>query len=323
MQMQTSPHLSREGLQAAHERLAGKVRRTPVFHCAGLDEISGARLLFKCENFQKVGAFKFRGAMHALDVLSPEERARGVLTHSSGNHAQALALAARLHGVPAWIVMPENAPAVKRQAVEGYGAEVVPCAPTLSAREAAAAEVQARTGATFIHPYNDPRIIAGQATACLELLEDVDPPDLILAPVGGGGLLSGTALAAHHFAPNIPVYGTEPALADDAFQSLQSGSLQPPRTPASIADGLLTALGDWTFPIIREHVTGILTVREDSIIKALRLIFERMKIVVEPSGAVPLAAVLEHPAFFRDKRVAIIISGGNVDLAKLAEWFKA
>lgn len=320
--MQTSPHLSREGLNTARELLSGKVRRTPVLSSESLNAITGANLFFKCENFQKVGAFKFRGAMHALAVLPSEERAKGVLTHSSGNHAQALALAARIYGVPAWIVMPENAPSVKREAVAGYGAEIILCEPTLAARERTAAEVQARTGAAFIHPYNDPRIIAGQATAALELIEQASDLDIVMAPVGGGGLLSGTALALHHFAPQIPVFGAEPLGADDAARSMQMGSIQPSTSPNTIADGLLTALGDWTFPLIQQHVQQIYTVSEENILAALKLIFERLKIVVEPSGAVPLAAVLEHREVFAGKHVGLMVSGGNVDLAKLGEWFK-
>ena len=320
--MPDSPYLTSAGLQHARELLAGKVHRTPALSSESIDAISGARLHFKCENLQKIGAFKFRGAMHALASLSEAERARGVLTHSSGNHAQALALAAKIYRVPAWIVMPENAPKVKRAAVEGYGAEVIPCAPTLAAREAAAAEVQARTGASFVHPYNDPRVIAGQATAVLELLEQVPGLELVMTPVGGGGLLSGTALAVHHFAPGIPVLGAEPLAADDAARSLASGRIEPSLNPQTIADGLLTSLGDWTFPLIQAHVQQILTVSEASILAAMRLIWERMKLVVEPSGAVPLAAVLEHPAVFATKKVGLIVSGGNVDLAKAGEWFK-
>ncbi len=320
--MLSSPYLTREGLATAREHLKGQVKLTPVLSSQSLNQLVGAQVYFKAENFQKVGAFKFRGAMHALAVLDPEERARGVLTHSSGNHAQALALAARQYGVPAWIVMPKNAPRVKREAVAGYGAEIVLCEPTLKARESTAAEVQARTGAAFIHPYNDPRIIAGQATASLELIEQQPGLEIVMAPVGGGGLLSGTALAMHYFAPQIPIFAAEPQGADDAFRSLQSGSIQPSTDPQTIADGLLTSLGDWTFPLIQKHVEQILTVSEENILKALKLIFERLKMVVEPSGAVPLAAILEYPERFAGKSVGLIVSGGNVDLAKLGEWFK-
>ncbi|PKL74779.1 MAG: serine dehydratase [Candidatus Melainabacteria bacterium HGW-Melainabacteria-1] len=319
--MQPSPYLYREGLLAAREQLAGQVHRTPVLQSQSLNRICGAELHFKCENFQKVGAFKYRGAMHALGSLNPVERSRGVVTHSSGNHAQALALAAQHYGVPAWIVMPENAPRIKQAAVAGYGAEIILCEATLAAREASAAEVRTRTGAVFIHPYDDPRIIAGQATAAMELLDQADL-EIVLAPVGGGGLLSGTALAVNFFAGNVATYGAEPAGADDAARSLQTGQIQPSLNPNTIADGLLTSLGEWTFPIIQQHVKQILTVSEDGILAALRLIYERLKIVVEPSGAVPLAAVLEHPQRFAGRRVGLILSGGNVDLAQLGTWMR-
>lgn len=307
-------------LKAAQARLQGLVNHTPVLTSRWINQQTGAELFFKCENFQKVGAFKFRGATNALLQLSSEAQAQGVTTHSSGNHAQALALAARERGLRAWIVMPENASAVKRAAVEGYGAEVIACAPTLAAREATVAEVIARTGATFIHPYNDPAIIAGQATAALELLAE-QPLDVLMAPVGGGGLLSGTALAAHYFAPGVHVYGAEPAAANDAYRSLISGQIEPSLNPQTIADGLLTALGDVTFPILQRHLHGIHTVSEAGIIQAMRWLWERMKIVVEPSGAVPLAAVLEHPEAFAGKRVGLIVSGGNVDLTQAGTWF--
>lgn len=307
-------------LEDAAARLHGQVHHTPVLTSQWINQQTGAELFFKCENFQKVGAFKFRGATNALLQLSPEAQARGVTTHSSGNHAQALALAAQARGLKAWIVMPENAPAVKRAAVEGYGATVIACAPTLAARESTVAEVIARTGATFIHPYNDPAIIAGQATAALELLAE-QPLDALMAPVGGGGLLSGTALAAHHFAPDIQVYGAEPAAADDAYRSLISGQIEPSITPQTIADGLLTSLGDLTFPILQRHLGGIYRVSEAGIIEAMRWLWERMKIVVEPSGAVPLAAVIEHPEAFAGQRVGLIVSGGNVDIAQASAWF--
>lgn len=321
--MPESPLLSREGLATARELLKGQVHYTPVFTSHTLDQHCDAELHFKCENLQKVGAFKFRGAMHALARLEAQERARGVVTHSSGNHAQALALAARQYQIPAWIVMPENAPQVKRRAVAGYGAEIVTCAPNLAAREATAAEIQARTGAVFIHPYDDPRIIAGQATAALELLEQVSGLEIVLAPVGGGGLLSGTALAMHCFAPDVRVMGAEPAGADDAARSLASGRIEPSLQPQTLADGLLTSLGTWTFPLIQRHVETIVTVSENQILTAMRWLWERMKLVVEPSGAVPLAAVLAQPELFANKRVGLILSGGNVDLASAGAWFSA
>ncbi|HOB54150.1 MAG TPA: pyridoxal-phosphate dependent enzyme [Acidobacteriota bacterium] len=304
-------------VRAAAERIRPYAHRTPVLTCAGLDALAGARLHFKCENLQKVGAFKFRGACNAVFSLSQEELRRGVATHSSGNHAAALALAARLRGATAHIVMPRTAPAVKQAAVAGYGGRIVFCEPTLAARESALAEVTAATGAVFIHPYNDPRVITGQGTAALELLADAPALDIVITPVGGGGLLSGTAIAASGAAPGIRVLAGEPAAADDACRSLQAGRILPSLDPVTVADGLRTSLGDRTFPIIRRLVERILTVSEDGIIRAMRLVWERMKIVVEPSAAVPLAAVLEHPEVFRDRRVGIILSGGNVDLDHL------
>ena len=286
--------------------------------CQTLNQMTGMSLFFKCENLQKVGAFKFRGACNTIFSLSEEEAARGVATHSSGNHAQALALAARIRGIPAHIVMPETSPQVKQAAVAGYGAEITFCKPTLEARESTLAEVVARTGATFVHPYNDVRVIAGQGTAALELFEEVPDLDVIMAPVGGGGLLSGTALTSLAVSPATRVIAGEPAGADDAYRSLQTGQIQPSVQPKTIADGLLTSLGEITFAIIRRHVEKILTVQDETIIKAMRLVWERMKIIVEPSAAVPLAALLEHPdAELRGKRVGIIFSGGNVDLGKL------
>ena len=286
--------------------------------CQTLNQMTGMSLFFKCENLQKVGAFKFRGACNTVFSLSEAEAARGVATHSSGNHAQALALAARIRGIPAHIVMPETSPQVKQAAVAGYGAEITFCKPTLEARESTLAEVVARTGATFVHPYNDVRVIAGQGTAALELFEEVPDLDVIMAPVGGGGLLSGTALTSLAVSPATRVIAGEPAGADDAYRSLQTGQIQPSVQPKTIADGLLTSLGEITFAIIRRHVEKILTVQDETIIKAMRLVWERMKIIVEPSAAVPLAALLEHPdAELRGKRVGIIFSGGNVDLGKL------
>lgn len=306
-----------EDIQAAAEAIAPHVHRTPVLTSRQLDAISDASLFFKCENFQKVGAFKFRGATNAVMNLTEEQGANGVVTHSSGNHAAALAHAAVSRGVKAYIVMPSSAPEVKKRAVEGYGAEITYCEPTLEAREAAAAEVMATTGATMIHPFDNFHIIAGQGTAAMEMLHDMPVPDAVIAPVGGGGLLSGTAIAVRHLAPAAEIYGAEPILADDAARSLHTGILQQALPPSTIADGLLTSLCDRTFTVIRENVNDILTVTEDQIVEAMRLIWERMKIVVEPSSAVPLAAVLANRALFIGKKVGIIISGGNVDLAKL------
>ena len=302
---------------AASEAIAGFVHRTPVLTSHQIDNISGAHLLFKCENFQKVGAFKFRGATNAVINLSGEQRRNGVVTHSSGNHAAALAHAAVTRGVKAYIVMPSTAPEVKKKAVAGYGAEITFCEPTLASREAAAAEVIRRTGATLIHPFDNFNIIAGQGTAALEILTDYPSADAIIAPVGGGGLLSGTAIAARHLLPGIKIYGAEPALADDAARSFHTGTLQPALPPKTIADGLLTSLCERTFTIIRQNADDIFTVTEDQIIDAMRLVWERMKIIIEPSSAVPLAAVLANKSVFTGKKVAIIISGGNADLPKL------
>jgi threonine dehydratase len=287
-----------------------------------LSGMCGAELFFKCENLQRVGAFKFRGASNAVLSLDAEEAARGVATHSSGNHAQALALAARLRGIPAHIVMPENAPAVKQRAVRDYGAEITFCEPTLEARESTLADVIARTGAAFVHPYNDWRIIAGQATAGRELIEEVPDLDIILAPVGGGGLLSGTALAARYYSPGTAVIAAEPEGADDAARSFRAGHIIPSVQPRTVADGLLTSLGEKTFAVIRAHVRDIVTVDDAAIIRAMRLVWERMNIVIEPSAAVPLAAVLVGAVDVRGARVGIIFSGGNLDLDRLP-WMEA
>ncbi|MEM7354631.1 MAG: threonine/serine dehydratase, partial [Acidobacteriota bacterium] len=315
---ETEPRITRRAIEAAHQRIRPFAHRTPVLRSRTFDERSDAELFFKCENFQKIGAFKFRGATNAVQQLSQDDLVRGVTTHSSGNHAQALSLAARLAGCPAHVVMPRTAPAVKLAAVRGYGAEVILCEPTLTARESTTEEVIERTGAVLVHPFDDERIIAGQATAAKELIEDAPALDLLLVPVGGGGLASGTALAVAHFSPDTQVIATEPAAADDAHRSLATGQLQPAVTPTrSIADGLLTALSDLTFSILRQHLQAIVTVDDDEIIAAMRLIWERMKIVVEPSAAVPFAAILADKIDVRGKKVGIILSGGNVDLAKL------
>jgi threonine dehydratase len=306
-----------EDVQAAMRLIAPHVHRTPVLRSGQLDAISGARLFFKCENFQKVGAFKFRGATNAVLNLTEAQCAAGVVTHSSGNHAAALAHAAVTRGVKAYIVMPSSAPEVKKRAVEGYGADITFCEPTLAAREAAAAGVTARTGAIMIHPYDNFHIIAGQGTAAMELLTDINEPDAVIAPVGGGGLLSGTAITSRHMAPAAKIYGAEPLLADDAARSLHTGTIQPALPPLTIADGLLTSLCERTFAVIKENVDDILTVTEEQITEAMALMWTRMKIVAEPSSAVPLAAVLANRELFSGKKVAIIVSGGNVDLAKL------
>lgn len=304
-------------VRAAAERIRPYAHRTPVLTCASLDAMTGAALFFKCENFQRAGAFKFRGAANAVLSLTDEEASRGVATHSSGNHAAALALAARLRGVPAHVVMPRTAKAVKRAAVAGYGARIVLCEPTLAAREATLADVVAAAGATVVHPYNDARVIAGQGTAALELLADVPGLDLVLAPVGGGGLLSGTAIAVAGVSQNTRVVGAEPAAADDAFRSLHEGRIVPSVDPRTVADGLLTSLGTLTFAIIRERVAEIVTVSEEAIVAAMRHTWERMKIVIEPSSAVPLGALLEGKLPAAGRRIGVILSGGNVDLADL------
>ena len=313
--MLTEPTL--DDIRAAAQRIQPYIHRTPVLTSSTFNQLCGAQLYFKCENLQKVGAFKIRGATNAVFSLSDEEAAQGVATHSSGNHAAALALAARWRGIKAYVVMPENAPAVKRAAVAGYGAEIHPCAPTLQAREERLAEVVAQTGATFIPPYNDYRVIAGQGTCALELCEEVPGLDVVMAPVGGGGLLSGTALAVKGCAPGTQVIAAEPERADDAWRSLQAGHIVPADHPDTVADGLRTSLGDKTFPIIRRDVAQIARVSEAAIISTTKLVWERMKIVVEPSGVLPLAALLSHALDLPGKRVGIIFSGGNVDMQHL------
>jgi threonine dehydratase len=307
----------REDLRATAARIAPHIHRTPVLTSGTIDRIAGARLFFKCENFQKVGAFKMRGAANAVGQLDPAQKRHGVATHSSGNFAQALARAAESAKLPCHIVMPRTAPEIKRRATQAYGATIIDCEPTLADREKTLAGVVERTGATFIHPFNHLHVIAGQATAAMELLEQVEALDYIVAPVGGGGLIAGTALAAHYFSPATQVFGGEPSGADDAYRSLESGAIVPSVHPRTIADGLLTSLGDLTFPIIRELVTGIVRVEEDEIIAAMRLIWERMKIVIEPSAAVAVAAVLRSSERVAGTRVGVILSGGNVDLNRL------
>jgi len=306
-----------EELIKVHERIRPYIHRTPVLTSESIDQIAGIQLFFKCENLQKVGAFKFRGACNALLSMSEEELSQGVATHSSGNHAQALALAAKMKGVHAYIVMPRTAPSVKKAAVAGYGAEIIECEPTLEAREQALHEVCKRTGARFIPPFDDYRIIAGQGTAAKEIFEKVNNLDALITPVGGGGLLAGSALAAKYFSPQTQVFAGEPEGADDAYRSFISGERVLTHTPDTIADGLLTTLGEKNFEIIRREVQAIITVSDKEIIEAMKLLWERMKIVVEPSGAVPFAAVLKNREQFLGKKVGVILSGGNVDLTKL------
>jgi threonine dehydratase len=300
-------------IRAAHERIRPLIHRTPVMTCATLDAMCGRRLFFKCENLQRVGAFKFRGACNAVLSLSDAEAVRGVCTHSSGNHAQALARAARERGIHAWIVMPSTASSIKRLAVEGYGGTVIECEPTLEARETTAAAVMADTGATFIHPYDDPRIIAGQATTAIELIEQVDDLDAIVTPIGGGGLMSGTCLSASAIKPGIRLIGAEPAGADDAARSLASGTLIPQTAPDTICDGLLTSLSDLTWSILSTHLETILRVRDEQVLAAMQLLWERAKCVVEPSSAIVLAAVLSDECPLPpDCRIGLILTGGNV-----------
>jgi threonine dehydratase len=306
-----------DDLRNASKRIKPFIHRTPVVSSSALNARTGLDIVLKCENLQKVGAFKFRGACNAVFSLTDEQARYGVVAHSSGNHAQALALAARIRGIPAYIVMPENAPSVKKAAVADYGGIITFCTPTLSARETTQAEIVARTGACIIHPYDDDRIIAGQATAALELIDDCPDLDVILAPVGGGGLLSGTALAAAFASEKTKVIGVEPENADDAFRSFHAGSIIPSMSPLTIADGLLTSLGERNFPLIREYVDSILCISEQSIISATRFIWERCKLVIEPSAAVPVAALLDgklNPSF---RKIGVILSGGNVDLDSL------
>lgn len=306
-----------ETIKAAAERIRPYTHRTPVMTSQSLNQILGTEVYFKCENFQKVGAFKSRGACNAVFSLDETDVIKGVATHSSGNHAQALARAAKIRGCSAYIVMPETSSRVKVEAVIGYGGEVHFCRPTLAAREETLKDVIKRTGATEIHPYNDYRVIAGQATAAMELFEETGKLDVIMSPVGGGGLLSGTALATRYISPGTQVIAAEPAGADDAYRSFTSRQFVPSENPQTIADGLLTSLGTLTYPIILDHVDRIITVSEEAIIKAMLLTWERMKIIIEPSSAVPLAAILENKDDFRGKKTGIIISGGNVSMDKL------
>jgi threonine dehydratase len=315
-----------DAIEAAHKRIGPRIHRTPVLRSATLDEMCGAELFFKCENLQKTGSFKIRGATNAIFSLSDEEAGRGIVTHSSGNHAAAVSCAAAWRGVPAWIVMPKNAPTVKCKAVEVYGGKITFCEPKVSARQEAAARIQVETGAVMIHPYDDDRIIAGQATAAKELLEEVNGLDAVLAPVSGGGLLSGTALSAKFMRPEICAYGCEPAKADDAFRSLQSGTLQSLESSDTIADGLRASLAPRTFAILQKHLSGIFLVSEEEIVNAMALIWERLKVITEPSSAIALAPLLRREVVqtiqqggsdAERPRIGIVLSGGNVDLRAL------
>lgn len=308
-----------DAVREAAARIEPYIHRTPVMTSESVNRMASRELFFKCENLQKVGAFKMRGAANAVFKLTDDVARRGVVTHSSGNFAQALALAAKLRGIKAHIVMPRTAPTVKRWAVEGYGAKIYLCEPTLTDRERTAAEVIRKTGGTLLHPYNHPDIIAGQGTCALELLEEVPELDAIIAPIGGGGLMSGTCIASRAIKPDITLVAAEPAGANDAYRSFQQGRLIPQTNPNTIADGLLTSLGDLTWPIVRDHLLCIITVNDEQIVEAMRLIWQRMKLVIEPSAAVPVAAAMSERLASMDnlQRIGIILSGGNVDLDKL------
>lgn len=304
-------------IEAAYSRISPYIHHTPVLTSNLLNDLFECELNFKCENFQKVGAFKFRGAMNAVLSLNLEEKERGVVTHSSGNHAAALALAARMNDIKAFIVMPENAPEVKKNAVAGYGADITFCKPTLQAREETTRRIMDKTGATLVHPYDNFNIICGQGTAALELLEEKEGLEMVIAPVGGGGLMSGTSTYIKGKNKNIRVLGAEPKNANDAYVSFTTGVLTPSANPVTCADGLLTSLSELTYSIIKSNVDNIFTVKEESIISCMLLVWERMKIIIEPSSATVLAVVKENPGIFRDRKIGLIISGGNVDFRKL------
>ncbi len=301
----------------AHERIKPYIHRTPVLTSSYINDLVGAELFFKCENLQKAGAFKARGASNAVFGLSDEEAAKGVATHSSGNHGTCLSYAAGRRGIPCTVVMPRTAPQAKKDAVQGYGGRVVECEPSTSSREAVFAEVVAETGAEFVHPYNDPRVIAGQGTCSKELIEQVEGLDAMIAPIGGGGMVSGTCLTLSNLAPQIKIYAAEPDQADDAARSFRAGHIIADDAPDTVADGLKVPLKDLTWHFVQNHVTDILTCSEDEIVDAMKLIWKRMKIVMEPSSAVPLATILKNKETFAGRRVGVIITGGNVDLDKL------
>ena len=306
---------------AAHERIRPHIHRTPVLTSSYFNELTGAKLFFKCENFQKAGAFKVRGACNAVFGLSDEMAAKGVATHSSGNHALSLSYAAGRRGIPCHVVMPRTAPEAKKAAVRGYGGQITECEPSTSSREAVFAEVEARTGAEFVHPYNDPRVIAGQATCSRELMEQVEGLDAVIAPIGGGGMVSGTCLTLSTIAPHVEIFAAEPEQADDAYRSFKAGHIIADDAPNTVADGLKVPLKELTWHFVKTHVTDILTASEQEIIDAMKLTWQRMKIVMEPSCAVPLATILGNRDRFAGKRVGVIVTGGNVDLDKLP-WMK-
>jgi len=311
-----------DDMLAAHERIKPYIHRTPVLTSTFMNDLTGAELFFKCENFQKAGAFKVRGASNAVFGLPDDTLAKGVATHSSGNHALSLSYAAGCRGIPCTVVMPRTAPQAKKDAVIGYGGKIVECEPSTSSREAIFAEVIKETGAEFVHPYNDPRVIAGQGTCSRELIEQVDNLDAVIAPIGGGGMISGTCLTLSNLAPNVKIYAAEPEQADDAARSFHAGHIIADDAPETVADGLKVPLKELTWHFVSNHVTDILTASEDEIVDAMKLIWKRMKIVMEPSSAVPLATILKNKNLFAGKRVGVIITGGNVDLDHLP-WMKA
>ena len=313
--------ITKASIEAAAIRIAPYIHNTPIMTCKSINALYGLDLYFKCENFQKIGAFKIRGGMNASLQLTKAQLEKGVATHSSGNHAQALAFAAKMLGIKAYIVMPESSPQVKVNAVRGYGAEVTICASNQAARESTLQDIVDKTGATFIHPYDNDEVITGQATCVKEIIEAMPDIDIVVTPVGGGGLLSGTCLGAHYFKPGLKVYAGEPEGAADAVLSIQSGKVEKAPFVNTIADGLMTTLSERTLEIIQAHVADIILVSEDEIKAALRLVYERMKIIIEPSCAVPLAAVLKNADLFKGKKVGIILTGGNVDLSKFKDWF--
>ena len=306
---------------AAHDRIRPYIHRTPVLTSSFLNELTGAELFFKCENFQKAGAFKVRGASNAVFGLSEDMLEKGVATHSSGNHALSLSYAAGRRGIPCTVVMPRTAPQAKKDAVRGYGGRIVECEPSTTSREAVFAEVVAETGAEFVHPYNDPRVIAGQATCSREFMEQVEGLEALVAPIGGGGMISGTCLTVSSTAPGVKIYAAEPGQADDAARSFKAGHIIADDAPVTVADGLKVPLKDLTWHFVKTHVSDVLTASEEEIIEAMKLTWKRMKIVIEPSCAVPLAVILKNRAVFEGKRVGVIITGGNVDLDTLP-WFK-
>jgi threonine dehydratase len=311
-----------DDMLAAHERIEPYIHRTPVLTSSYMNERTGADLFFKCENFQKAGAFKVRGASNAVFGLSDEQATLGVATHSSGNHALSLSYAAGRRGIPVTVVMPRTAPQAKKDAVIGYGGRIVECEPSTSSREAVFAEVVKETGADFVHPYNDPRVIAGQGTCSKELMEQVEGLDAVIAPIGGGGMISGTCLTLSKLAPHVKIYAAEPANADDAMRSFKAGHIIADDAPQTVADGLKVPLKELTWHFVSNYVSDILTASEEEIIDAMKLTWQRMKIVMEPSCAVPLAVILKNPEVFRGKRVGVIVTGGNVDLDKLP-WMKS